>query len=188
MPNTRIILIAFFTAILAVGGIQAEAVAKEAETNTPIYNPHTKSYLQLVRIGTGHSIRGRKIAAIGWRNAAQYARSRQYKGANGRLTVIKDRATHEFIEQKIKPPRETWIGLRYFCGMRKLLWVTGEVHPLNEYKVWAPNWRRSKYVCNGRRQYAPVYYTRTSNGLRWQASGFNKEFHYLLIEYLTQAK
>jgi len=142
----------------------------------PIYNPHTKSYFEL-RVDLPWPPR--------WSTARKFARTRIFKGVRGRLAVIKDVETHSFLKANFEPKEEVWIGLRFFCGVRKLVWVTGEEHPRTAFKVWARRWWRSNYKCSTGFQFMPIYYQKASKGFKWQASGPAKYFVSYLVEYPT---
>ncbi len=148
--------------------------------NEPVYFPHTKSYFELKQIPEGHPA---------WPVHKRYAESKRYKGAKGRLAIIRDKQTHEFVTSTFQPADPVWIGLRFFCRFRKLVWVNGEIHPLKDFKIWHKQWYRNKQtLCeswHGPNGYMPVYYTKTKSGYAWQASGPGKGFTLMLIEYPT---
>lgn len=147
----------------------------------PYWNPHTKSYFALIdTTETG----------LRWSQAAKLATTRHYKGAQGRLAVIPDRKTHDFIMEKFGRAfnDDAWIGLRYFCAFRKLMWVNGEELSHNPVGVWHVQWFRDhSTTCSttGGMQYMPVYYRHMGVGATWQASGEIKRFYDYLIEYPT---
>ena len=92
----------------------------------PVYNPETKSYFEL---------RVDLPKPPDWNTAVRYARTRRYKGVRGRLAIIKDVQTHSFLQANFDTVGETWIGLRYFCSFRKLVWVDGTEQPRRGFKV-----------------------------------------------------
>ena len=101
--------------------------------------------------------------------------------------VVTDPQINRFLYQTFKPKTETWIGLRYFCGFGKSLWVDGNVLSRASFNNWARVWyRNQKITCNSQRgafEYMPVYYTPLERGFRWQASGPQKKFYSYFVEY-----
>ena len=171
------------TAVLVWLALAMPGAAKPL-VGTPVYNPETKSYFELVRAPVGLSIRGSELAEIGWARARKYAASRIFKGVRGRLAVVKTKRVSDFLRDTFKPEREVWIGLRFFCRTRTLMWVTAEIHPPSAYKNWARPWKLG-WACSGGTKYAPVYYTPAKKGFRWQARGQRKEYYFLFVEYPT---
>jgi hypothetical protein len=156
----------------------AEVRAEEApKALAPVYNPHTKSYFEL---------RTDLPKPPQWRTAEAVARSKTFKGTRGRLAIVKDLETHTFLQANFTIHEEAWIGLRFYCSFRKLLWVTGDEHPLKSFKMWAKPWHRSKITCTTENiQYMPVHYLPQHKGFRWQASGPEKYFVSYFVEYPT---
>lgn len=167
--------------VVAICGIAAsEAIAKPVY-NKPFYNPETKSYFELVELPPGRM----DSTEFLWSTAMRYAASRVYKGAKGRLAIVKSQATHDFIAEHLQPDYPTWIGLRYMCETHTLVWSDGSNHPASGFKRWAPNWRSDKYFCDGGKGYGPIYYGPVNGVLYWHAVGQNKGFRPALIEYPT---
>src|SRR3546814_2688943 len=82
-----------------------------------------------------------------------------------------------FIREEFRLNEEAWIGLRFFCKFRKLLWSTGEVHPLQENTLWARQWYMGDAILckNTNYVYLPIFLTREkSGGIYWQAAGPRK--------------
>jgi hypothetical protein len=182
-------LAAFATAVLLVlTGAAFDASAKPPIGSTPvaqgpILDPRTGSYFELrvdnsTASGSGHS-------NAEWSAAYQRAQARNYNGRQGRLAVVADAATLNFIREQFRINEEVWIGLRFFCKFRKLLWVTGDMHPLHEKSLWARQWFRNQAVrCSTQRiDFMPVYLTKEDEGVAWQASGPAKYFVSYLVEY-----
>ncbi len=168
------------TARMALAAETGEAYHRTGSSAVPvkpIYNPHTKSYFEL---------RVDLPMPPNWSTANKYARTRIFKGVRGRLAVVKDIETHSFLKANFEAKEEVWIGLRFFCSVRKLVWVNGEVHPRNAFKVWAKKWYRTKYKCSTNNfKWMPVYYLPTAKGFRWQAPGPQKYYASYLVEYQT---
>ena len=144
----------------------------------PKFNPQTKSYFEL-RFDNSSGV---------WNSAKKLAESKVYKGARGRLAVVRDPEVHSFLRKNFKIDVETWIGLRYWCTFRKVQWVTGEVLKKGEFSIWASPWdRRDIPFCQGAQSradgYMPVYYLPTNRGFRWQAVNSGKHFKQYFVEY-----
>lgn len=143
----------------------------------PVYNPHTKSYFEL---------RVDLPKPPTWQTAARYARTKKFKGVRGRLAQIKDLKTHSFLQANFEIREEAWIGLRYYCSFRKLVWTDGEEHPRRGFKMWAKRWHRTNIRCGAASiPYMPLYYLPFNKGFRWQASGPEKYFVSYFVEYPT---
>lgn len=166
-------------ALLAVAVAPELALAAGADRiKGPVFSEHSNSYFELVKIKTGYSSRGPKIAEIAWEKAQKVALRRIHKGVRGRLAIVPDVQTTEFLKANFTLPEETWIGLRFWCRYRKLMWVTGAIHPLSGYKNWARPWK-SKTTC-AQNKFGAIY---LGTDHKWRAHGFNKEWRYMLVEY-----
>ena len=154
----------------AVGGSDALAEA--------LYDPSSDSYFELLTDD---------FPGGNWSKARSFAENLIYKGRRGRLAVIRTRETHEFIQKNFKFRTPVWIGLRYMCSNRKLIWVTGkQLNRDSDFQAWHRQWRRPapSSRCGGRRKtYMPVYYTADGGPSFWQASGSAKHFNWVLLEY-----
>lgn len=146
----------------------------------PYYNPASKSYFELFKtkseIGNHHMWAGARLAA----------EEKKFKNTRGRLAVIRDLATHQFIINKFSAD-DIWIGLQYFCETQTLRWVDGTYITESDFTAWAHRWARTSARCAGQ-GYMPVSYSRslTTGGVsRWQATGPNKGFAIHLVEYPT---
>lgn len=164
--------------VLLLGLVGATQPARAESTVGPFYNPHTKSYFALVN---RHVMQGKN-----WDKTARMAAARTFKGVAGRLAVVDDAETHLWLRNTFKDDLYTdaWIGLRYFCNSRKLLWVDGKIMKQSPPGVWHPRWHRTNVMC-GRiaMDYMGVYYT--SAGMAWQASGQEKFFTSYFVEFPT---
>lgn len=173
------------TAFAGLTGFASAAVAAPPANIGPILDPVSKSYFEL---RVDNSAGGKKAR---WDTAHVRAASAYHEGRRGRLAVIKDQRTMEFIRQNFKFKVETWIGLRFFCQFRKLIWVTGELHPLRERGLWHRQWYRNsrqRCVSQTSEPYMPVYLTEAASGpATWQATGSAKHFPYYLVEYPAPA-
>lgn len=143
----------------------------------PIYNPSTKSYFEL---------RVDLPKPSTWEMAVRYARTKQFKGVRGQLAEIKSIQTHSFLQANFDVREEAWIGLRYFCAFRKLVWADGTEQPRSKFKMWARRWHRTEIRCGKNQiQYMPIYYQKSDQGFKWQASGPSKHFVSYFVEYPT---
>ncbi len=183
----RPVSLAFFSALcLSVCLVTGPAFAAENEVGLtpkpgkPVYNPHTKSWFEL---------RVDLPKPSNWQNAVQFSRRHTFKGVRGRLAEVKDLETHSFLRANFDVIGPTWIGLRYFCSFRKLVWADGTEQPRTAFKMWAKKWYRTDVRCGKERiQFMPVYYLPTRHGFKWQASGPAKYFVSYFVEYPTGAE
>lgn len=154
----------------------------------PIYDPASKSYFELVHVRKAEAPSA-AIPALDFQHALASASSRTYKGVRGRLAVVDSRETHEFIMLNLRPDAETWIGLRYYCKLRKLKWSNGTFMSRNSFQAWHTSWDQSGNagcVRNaGEADWMPVAYTSVAEGFRWVAKGAHKVYTALLVEYPT---
>jgi hypothetical protein len=162
--------------------------------NKPVYDPVTESYFELVRVEVGNSVRGEGIAAVQWRAARRLATQRLHRGVKGRLAVVRSQHVADFLRYTFRPNQPAWIGLRYWCHLGKLQWVTGEFHERGDYSNWRRVWNvaagdpRSSLRANcrgGKGWYFPVHYWSIQDGFYWNANGIAKEFRSYFVEYVT---
>jgi hypothetical protein len=153
--------------------------------NSPVYNPHSKSYFQLFADNENPG---------NWEAARTRAGTKSFKGVRGRLAVINSAETHDFVLQTFQLTRRkvsVWIGLRYWCSARLLQWEADRPFSPSDpehFKMWHSQWSRSdENACNFaksvRAGFAPVYYRTIGNVTRWQAAGAAKYFSYYLVEF-----
>ena len=148
-------------------GALNEATAQRRKTGSfskvpvaikPIYNPHTRSYFEL-RVDLPKPPQ--------WRNAVRYARTKTFEGVRGRLAIVDDLKAHSFLRANFTLNEQAWIGLRFFCGVRKLVWADSEIHDRKAFKAWAHQWHRTNIRCRSQPiSYMPVAYTATNKGFR----------------------
>jgi hypothetical protein len=191
----------FRAALLAVFAIATGGAAAYANPsfNKPVYNPDTKSYFELFSPSADDPkvTNVKNHGAIKFTDAQKLASSRIHKGVRGRLAVIPNEKVHEFLAENLKPDVSAWIGLRFYCRFKKLMWVNGKVlKPGKDFAVWGPqtwnvdgpsprNDKRTSCWRNSRDFYLPVHYWPMSDGFRWNANGYAKEWNALIIEYRT---
>lgn len=146
----------------------------------PILDPGTGSYFELRVDNAAGRLRPE------WETANRRARSLVHKGRPGRLAVVGDMETLNFIRDNFRINEAAWIGLRFFCRFRQLVWVTGEIHPINRRDLWAPQWYLSDQVLCGNANipYMPIFLTDERSGrVYWQATGPAKFFVSYFVEY-----
>ena len=178
MSHSRLIstLIAGMFLLTLTGPMLAHAREPAGSPVKRVHDPVSGSYFEL---------RSRYKSVRHWDQAHKAAAGMVYKGRRGRLAVVKDERTLNFIQQNFTLNIPTWIGMRFFCKFRKLVWVTGEIQPLKSPGMWAPRWHRTDIKCsNNNISYMPVYLTsEDTGGVAWQASGPGKYFPNFLVEY-----
>ena len=159
-------------------------VSKDVLIDVPVYDSHSKSYFKFV-YSKNH---GR------WDSMNTFAQSQFFKGVRGRLAVIRSQETQNFINQVIRPPNETWIGLRIYCRGRKLYWVTGEkIDRKNDYTNWGKEWQyKNKYtICRNSasfvksRLFGGIALVRYRGVIRWWAIIAGHGTNRGLIEFPT---
>jgi len=167
----------------ASGAGKAEPAYKAAnakpELSEVVYNKDSGSYFQYVLYPTGKE--------QSWVTVRQQAEHYTYKGIKGRLAIVPNQEVNDFLRRTFNPKSAVWIGLRYFCQYRKLMWVTGKILDRSSYRRWARKWYRNEASSCGESfkeaVYMPVYYTSVREGFRWQAVGWGKEFYGYFVEY-----
>lgn len=152
----------------------------------PLLDPSSGSYFELVRVKQAQSQHD-YLPEVSFDVAARLASQRSFHGSQGRLAIIRSYETHMFILQNLRPDTVTWIGLRYFCKQRKLLWVNGEVYKPKSFQAWDRQWDQSGAAgClkgGGEANWMPVSYTPAGKGFRWVARGAKKRWNAYLVEY-----
>lgn len=170
--------------------LAARAVAAAPLYDTPVYNPDTKSYFELVLIRTT-KYSYRNSPDVNWPQAFELAKSRSYKGAQGRLAVVRDLATHEFLMRTFKTETPTWIGLRWWCADHKLQFVDGKMWSRGTFQAWDAKWDHSgvqrceEYQSYKKPEFMPVAYSPVQEGFRWFAQGWHKAYYAYFVEYPT---
>ena len=153
------------------------AMAKTG-TAPPVYNEATKSYFMLGRVPEGQTK---------WRKARAIARSMTFRGARGRLASVNSAATMKFIRDNFEINNSVWIGGRVVCKGGKLLWENGKIQKRGDYSRWHRQWNRTRIKCPNV-EYMPLYITAEQKGFYWRASGPEKGFNPILVEFRTGKK
>lgn len=148
------------------------------ETAGPYYNPASKSYFEMISL---KSTPGSTM----WDHANSEAKRKVYKKTQGRLAIIRDLETHQFLLKKFNLGN-VWIGLQYFCSSQSAKWVDGSDAGNSPFSAWDTQWSNTHIRCENK-GYMPVHYTThtATNTPRWRASGPNKGYILYLVEYPT---
>jgi hypothetical protein len=155
--------------------------------DTPIYDPTSKNYFELIEIKGGAP----------YDRALRMARKKTYKGFRGRLAIIRSASTQQNIDRCLMPDREAWIGLRFSCTRRVLLWADGKLlRPDKDYVNWGPNWHYAKDhpPCYPGDKFAGVTLSPISQagyageGLSWFVISSRHSVVYSIIEYPTNGQ
>lgn len=186
---SALVLIGLGGLVFAAAQWQPEAVAKPGPLGRVVYDPSSGSYFEIIRN------KNNKWAGT-WPVARAAVNKRIYKGIRGRLAVVKTRATHNFLRKNLGIPFDAWIGLRYHCSTRKLVWVTGETLRRGvDLEVWHRQfYYEGRNVCNvgSTTTYLVVFYMgmerkgMKGSRLYWRISGPNHALIGALIEYPTR--
>jgi hypothetical protein len=173
---------------LAVVALMAGlALPARADTmDGPFYDEHAKSYFALVGIAPGD---------IAWGKARAQAEKLVFKNVHGRLAIVRDQQTHDFIEKTFRGiHHQAFVGLRFWCQLSKLQWVDGTSPPDNTFAPWNQPWYRSQYdscaaLHPSATTYMGVHYEtpeESSTGtLVLRAAGPAKKFSFYLVEFPT---
>ncbi len=177
---TAIGRIGILSALLAAVSLAAlwPAMAKTG-TAPPVYNEATKSYFSLGRVPSGQTK---------WRRARIMARSMSFHGVQGRLATVDSAATMKFIRDNFEINNSVWIGGRIICKGSKLLWESGKIQKKGDYSRWHRQWYRRGDIKCPRVDYMPLYLTAENKGFYWRASGPEKGFNPILVEFRTGKK
>ncbi|PCJ44709.1 MAG: hypothetical protein COA81_00075 [Alphaproteobacteria bacterium] len=178
--TTCILLIIFSSISLSFGEVGRKTPNLEGTVSAgPYYNPASKSYFELFRMQKKPGLQTR------WFGAKALAEKQYFKDTRGRLAIIKDLDTHQFLLQNFSA-KNYWIGLQYFCNTQTLKWVDGTNATRSKFTAWDTEWSNT-YIRCGNMGYMPVHYTTatTTKALRWRASGPNKGYALFLVEYPT---
>jgi len=165
---------------LVVAISMAATVPATAKTGTapPVYNEATKSYFMLGRVPEGQTK---------WRKARAFARAMTFHGVRGRLATVNSAATMKFIRDNFVINNSVWIGGRVVCKGGKLLWENGDIQKRGDFSRWHRQWNRTNIKCP-LVEYMPLYITAEQKGFFWRASGPEKGFNPILVEFRTGQK
>jgi len=193
----RYIPLIFFLALVlpsspGLGG----SVKVEPLYNTPVYNPETKSYFAYVNLIPG--VYGFTRSTVFYRTAQAIVGRLTFKGVHGRLAVVKSESVNDFLYRTFRPRLEAWIGLRYDCINRKLVWSDGTFFKPGDYSNfdafnWAPGNSVDNMFCGKRSaekvfRYVNVWYPPRPGNFTWVLKGAMKEGNFAFVEYPTGGK
>jgi hypothetical protein len=187
--NILIILIGACVALLH----QIPGASAEPLYNKPVYDPASKSYIEMARVGQGkYAYQG--TIEMTWDAAEKAAAQSSYNGAKGRLVVVKSLATHEFLERTFQPDTYIWMGLRWSCMDHSLQFTDGSRWQNGSFQVWDTPWDQSAvadpcYMWKDFRRptWMPIAYLPLARGFRWMATGEAKKYYGYFVEYPTGA-
>lgn len=183
---------AFALAVMALSAVFGESRGHAAITNTPVYNPQTRSYFELVPVSAAEGDGGIAgvLPGMYWSSAQAAAERRVFKGVHGRLAVVRDLQTTEWVEATFQPPSEIWIGLRYLCNIRQLQWSDGTYFKRGDWQIWDRHWYQGiggTFCRSQEADWAGVTLDRNGLGVHWVSWGFAKTFENYLVEFPTGA-
>ncbi|TVR98648.1 MAG: hypothetical protein EA406_06190 [Rhodospirillales bacterium] len=160
-----------------------------------VYDPVSGRYFEMVAATLGDSIRGSGFRAVGWPRAADNARNMSHNGVQGRLAVVDSQHIHDFLLRTFWPHQAVWIGLRYWCQINRLQWVTGDVVTRGSFSSWGLDWAHrgdtipgtspSRPPCDASNRFWPVHYWPVQQGFVWNANETFKELGAYIVEYPT---
>ena len=180
--HSTYVLMGMSILLLGLLNWQFQAEAKPIMGGKIIYDPSSGSYFEMVRLSSR--------AFRTWRHARAFAEKQFYKGIRGRLAVIKTRATHEFLQKNlgITIRYESWIGLRYHCSSKKLVWVTGDILKRGvDFEMWSNKlYYEGVNYCRAGYKALVVFYTVVGKHLYWRISGPAHGLNGAIIEYSTR--
>jgi hypothetical protein len=174
--------------LLGSAPMSSDAAARNLDTgkedywksDLEYYEP-SGSYFQLVRDDT------KRLSGVRWHEAAADAAKMTYKGRRGRLAIVDNGALYGWILEKFelvsRSTEKTWIGLRYMCGSRALMWANGKEHPHSAFSFWDYPWYRVDGIRCGKSKvpWMGVYISGETS--RWRAAGDKKIYSRYLVEY-----
>ena len=171
--SSRLILaVLVLVAVLSHG--PAHAVDNNREVlSDPVYHEASGSYFQVVHLPDSTS-------TMGFAHAREMASRKVYKGRRGRLAKVDRPSIHSFIAQEFKFREPVFIGLRFVCATRRLLWLDGSEH-LNGFEPWNKPWYRALDHCAHRN--IPFMAVTYLPNMRWRAQGHVKFGNFYIVEY-----
>ena len=176
MPRFSIVI-----AVAALLSATAGTVAPAGEqlARKVVYNEATKSYFELRTLSAN-------VATPPWPNIRARARSHRFKNVAGRLAMVRNRQIATFLRENFELIHPTWIGGRYLCAARKLIWEDGTIQKRRDGWLWLRKWYHGKAPCQSG-QYMPVLLRQFRKKIFWQAVGANVGVRSYLVEYRTSA-
>ena len=153
-----------------------------------VYDPASKSYFQLHSFSLSESRGGE--ANGNWNDAQRVANNLSFKGVSGRLAIVKTPEVHDFLLRNFRSigANVAWIGMKVDCKSMKAYWTDGTPVDKQAFNAWdLKRWYRTNVNCmqNTSIAWMGVYYEPAEDGFRWQASGPQKAFRHMFVEYPT---
>jgi hypothetical protein len=163
---------------LVFGGLAKAQDTSDQKIGIPIYDPGSKRYFAFMASDPQNTT---------WDRVYQQARGLYYKGVQGRLAIVDSFEVHDFLltHWPLKYFEDAWIGLRYLCRARKLVWSDGKPFNPTEFAAWDKVWKQDIYFCgdvNDPKDWAPIAY---SPQFTWIAKGRHKGYRWYFMEYPT---
>jgi hypothetical protein len=148
----------------------------------PVYDAESKRYFALMK----PQLEPQYFTM--WPEVEKQAEAHSYKGVKGRLAIVDSDEVHEFLLKTFRPNQYQyiWIGLRYLCRTKQLMWSDGRIAKPGGFQPWNAKWTPDPYTCNDPNRaddFAPVAYTPFMKS--WIALGRNKGYPWYFIEYPT---
>lgn len=175
--------------VLALLSASSDAQASGQYGKVLYFEPAGR-YFELVKVTRAES--KSYIPEFNWEEADRAARMRVYKGIHGRLASIETQAIHTFVFENLQPDEWTFIGLRYFCKLRKLMWSSGKSLERGQFQAWHAQWDQSETAgcvkSTGEADWMPVAYSPSREGFRWVAKGARKKYYAYIVEYPAPQK
>lgn len=184
------LLLAGLLVCVGIGGGQAAAQSQREGVSerqgiielATRHHARTDTYYQLLRDW-------KTKQGVTWTEARQRAAAQTYKGRTGRLAILRDPDVFAWVLNSLPLASagwgqgEAWIGLRYWCSARQLVWVDFRAHARNAPAPWAVPWNRGgNDVCaRTSGDYMGVYHLGELG--RWQAVAPPKRFPHYIVEF-----
>ena len=174
--SSRLVLaVLVLVAVLSQGPAHARDSNREVLSD-PVYHEASGSYFQVVHLPETTS-------TMGFAHARAMAARKEYKGRRGRLAKVDNPSIHSFIARELEFKERAFIGLRFVCSTRRLIWLDGSEHQ-NGFEPWSRSWYRAVDNCaRSRIPFMAVTYLPT---MRWQAQGHVKFGNYYIVEYPSE--
>ena len=170
---SRLVLaVLVLVAVLSQGSAQARESNREVLSDA-VYHEASGSYFQLVHLPETTS-------TMGFAHAREMASRKVYKGRRGRLAKVDRPSIHSFLAREFKFREPVFIGLRFVCATRRLIWLDGSEHR-NGFEPWNQQWYRALDHCAYRD--IPFMAVTYLPNMRWRAQGHVKFGNYYIVEY-----
>ncbi len=170
--STLVLAILVLVAVLSQGPAHATDRNREVLSD-PVYHEATGSYFQLVHLPENAS-------NMGFAHAREMASRKVYKGRRGRLAKVDRPSIHSFLAREFDFKEPVFIGLRFVCASRRLMWLDGSEHN-NGFEPWSRPWYLG--VDNCARDRIPFMAVTYMPNMRWRAQTHIKFSNYYIVEY-----